>query len=88
MLAGGGNFKIINRTVPLALKMMGYNPAQVREIDDYVLAEGTIEGAPHLALHKAVMRADFLFILQLAAINRQLPALVGAMLAWAVWALV
>ncbi len=48
LLAGGGNFKMINRTVPLSLKMLGYNPAQVREIDDYVLAQDTIEGAPHL----------------------------------------
>ena len=48
MLAGGGSFKIINRTVPLALKALGYNPAQVRQIDDYILAEETIEGAPHL----------------------------------------
>ena len=39
---------MINRTVPLALKMLGYNPAQVREINDYILAHDTIEGAPHL----------------------------------------
>ncbi|MCK4851062.1 MAG: vitamin B12-dependent ribonucleotide reductase, partial [Phycisphaerae bacterium] len=60
MLAGGGSFKMINRTVPLALKMLGYNPAQVREIDDYVLAEGTIEGAPHLREeHLAVFDCAF-----------------------------
>ena len=48
MLAGGGSFKIINRIVPLALKVLGYNPAQVRQVDDYILAEETIEGAPHV----------------------------------------
>ena len=60
MLAGGGNFKIINRTVPLALKVLGYNPAQVREIDDCILAEGTIEGAPHIREeHLAVFDCAF-----------------------------
>ncbi len=60
LLVGGGSFKMINRTVPLALKALGYNPAQVREIDDYVLAEGTIEGAPHLREeHLAVFDCAF-----------------------------
>ena len=48
LLVGGGSFKIVNRTVPMALKVLGYNPAQIRQIDDYVQAEETIEGAPHL----------------------------------------
>ena len=48
LLAGGGNLKIVNRTVPMALQVLGYNPAQIRQIDDYVQAEETIEGAPHL----------------------------------------
>lgn len=48
VLAGGGNLKIVNRTVPMALRMLGYNPAQIRQIDDYIEAEETIEGAPHL----------------------------------------
>ena len=48
LLAGGGNLKIVNRTVPLALRMLGYNPAQIRQIDDYIEAEETIEGAPHV----------------------------------------
>ena len=60
MLAGGGSFKIINRTVPLALKALGYNPAQIRQIDDYILAEETIEGAPHLRdEHLAVFDCAF-----------------------------
>ena len=60
LLAGGGNFKMINRTVPLALKMLGYNPAQIREIDDYIMAHDTIEGAPHLREeHLAVFDCAF-----------------------------
>ena len=48
LLAGGGNLKIVNRTVPMALRMLGYNPAQIRQIDDYIEAQETIEGAPHV----------------------------------------
>jgi ribonucleoside-diphosphate reductase alpha chain len=45
-LAGGGHFKIINQSVPQALKKLGY--LQVREIQDHILEKGTIEGAPGL----------------------------------------
>ena len=43
-LAGGGTLKIINRTVPLALESLGYEPDEVASICDYVEKEGTIEG--------------------------------------------
>ena len=47
-LAGGGMLKIVNRTVPLALETLGYNPAQVETIGDYINENDTIEGAPGL----------------------------------------
>ncbi|WP_300301595.1 vitamin B12-dependent ribonucleotide reductase [Ferrovibrio sp.] len=45
-LAGGGYFKIINRTVPLALKTLGYNDGQIKAIIDYAVGHGTLDGAP------------------------------------------
>jgi ribonucleoside-diphosphate reductase alpha chain len=45
-LAGGGYFKIINRTVPLALKTLGYNDGQIKAIVDYAVGHGTLDGAP------------------------------------------
>lgn len=45
-LAGGGYFKIINRTVPLALKTLGYNDAQIKAIIDYAVGHGTLQDAP------------------------------------------
>ncbi|MFW6066120.1 MAG: vitamin B12-dependent ribonucleotide reductase, partial [Planctomycetota bacterium] len=48
-LAGGGMFKMVNRTVPLALERLGYNRRQASEIIDYIDEHDTIEGAPHLA---------------------------------------
>jgi len=47
-LVGGGNMYIVNRTVPRALKELGYNPSQVDDIVSYIDEEKTIVGAPHL----------------------------------------
>ncbi|QYX58381.1 vitamin B12-dependent ribonucleotide reductase [Roseovarius sp. SCSIO 43702] len=45
-LAGGGYFKIINRSVPAALETLGYGPAQIEEIVSYAVGHGTIGNAP------------------------------------------
>jgi ribonucleoside-diphosphate reductase alpha chain len=47
-LVGGGMLKIVNGTVPLALKRLGYGEAAVADIVAYIDANDTIEGAPHL----------------------------------------
>ncbi len=47
-LVGGGLMKIVNQTVPMALKRLGYAPAQVAAIIDYIDQNETIEGAPDL----------------------------------------
>lgn len=47
-LVGGGTMSIVNQTVPRALKVLGYNDKQVKEIVDYIDVEKTIIGAPHL----------------------------------------
>lgn len=46
---GDGMLKIVNRTVPQALRRLGYGKAQIDEIIDYIDKQDTIEGAPHLA---------------------------------------
>ena len=45
-LAGGGYFKIINRSVPSALAKLGYGSSQVEEIVSYAVGHGTIGNAP------------------------------------------
>ena len=45
-LAGGGYFKIINRTVPEALRTLGYNETQIEEIIRYAVGHGTLNDAP------------------------------------------
>ena len=47
-LVGGGTIKIVNNTVPAALRKLGYDDPQVKAIVDYVNDRGTIEAAPGL----------------------------------------
>ena len=45
-LAGGGYFKIINQSIPPALKRLGYNESQSADIVFYVKGQGTLQGSP------------------------------------------
>src|SRR5213075_953795 len=47
-LVGGGTIKIVNNTVPAALRKLGYDDPSVKAIVDYVNEKGTIEGAAAL----------------------------------------
>src|SRR6266581_4457903 len=47
-LAGGGYFKIINQSLPVALQSLGYPPNQIEEIVDYCVGRKTLEGAPFI----------------------------------------
>jgi ribonucleoside-diphosphate reductase alpha chain len=47
-LVGGGLLKIVNQTVPLALRTLGYGEQQLADILEYIDQNDTIEGAPHL----------------------------------------
>ncbi len=47
-LAGGGYFKIINQSVPPALKHIGYDDKQIEEIVRYVKGHGSLIGCPHI----------------------------------------
>ena len=47
-LAGGGYFKIINQSVPAALRNLGYTGEQTQEILDYVLGHQSLEGCPKI----------------------------------------
>jgi ribonucleoside-diphosphate reductase alpha chain len=59
-LVGGGMLKIVNGTVPRALKRLGYDSKEVQEIVEYLDENETIEGAPQLAdTHLAVFDCAF-----------------------------
>ena len=47
-LVGGGQMTIVNRTVPPALRTLGYSDHEVEQIEAYLAEHGTIVGAPGL----------------------------------------
>jgi ribonucleoside-diphosphate reductase alpha chain len=47
-LVGGGMMKIVNNTVPAALRKLGYAENQVRTITKFIDENGTIEGSPEV----------------------------------------
>ncbi len=57
-LAGGGYFKIINRTIPEALAKLGYERSQVNEIISYAVGHGTLQDAPGVN-HEALREKGF-----------------------------
>ncbi len=47
-LVGGGVLKLVNNTVPRALRRVGYEAREIQEIVEYIDEQETIEGAPAL----------------------------------------
>jgi ribonucleoside-diphosphate reductase alpha chain len=47
-LVGGGQMTIVNKSVPLALRTLGYGDAEVDQIDAHIAENATIVGAPGL----------------------------------------
>ncbi|MFQ5786126.1 MAG: vitamin B12-dependent ribonucleotide reductase [Alphaproteobacteria bacterium] len=72
-LAGGGYFKIINRTVPGALRALGYDERQIEEIVRYAVGRGTLAGAPGVN-HDALRARGF----NVGTIDKLEAALAGA----------
>ena len=59
-LVGGGMLKLVNNTVPAALRRLGYTETQTSAIATYIEQQGTIEGAPALKdEHLAVFDCAF-----------------------------
>jgi len=59
-LAGGGMLKIVNRTVPMALRKLGYDEPAIRGVLDYIDEKDTIESAPGIkAEHLPVFDCAF-----------------------------
>ncbi|MGZ3712053.1 MAG: vitamin B12-dependent ribonucleotide reductase [Bdellovibrionota bacterium] len=47
-LAGGGYFKIVNQSVPRALRKLGYAPREIKDIVQFIVGRLSLEGAPHI----------------------------------------
>jgi ribonucleoside-diphosphate reductase alpha chain len=48
-LAGGGYFKIINTSIPPALRQLGYDKSQIEEITAYCVGRGSLKHSPAIS---------------------------------------
>ena len=58
-LSGGGYFKIINQSIPAALKKLGYSAEQADAIVKYAKGHGTFAGAPFIN-HQSLSEKGFI----------------------------
>ncbi|MCS7255845.1 MAG: vitamin B12-dependent ribonucleotide reductase, partial [Thermomicrobium sp.] len=70
-IAGGGYFKIVNRSVAPALERLGYAPEQIEDILRYVLGTLSLDGTPHI--NRESLRARGFTDDDLARIEAALP---------------
>jgi ribonucleoside-diphosphate reductase alpha chain len=57
-LAGGGYFKIVNQSLPVALRTLGYDESQITDIEVYIKGTGSLQDSPHINL-KALKEKGF-----------------------------
>lgn len=84
-LAGGGYFKIINQSVPRALRRLGYTEDQIDDIVKYAKGRGTLEGCPHInksALEEFGFTQD-----RIKAVEEALPSTFDIKFAFNQWTL-
>jgi ribonucleoside-diphosphate reductase alpha chain len=53
-LAGGGYFKIINRSIPNALKILGYKNKEISDIVYYCIGHGSLKGSPGVSYRQLI----------------------------------
>ncbi|HCM41501.1 MAG: ribonucleoside-diphosphate reductase, adenosylcobalamin-dependent [Bdellovibrionales bacterium GWB1_52_6] len=70
-LAGGGYFKIVNQSVPMALKNRGYTDSQIDEIIGYLLGTMSLDGATHVT--RDFLKSKGLTEPEIAKIEKGLP---------------
>lgn len=55
-LSGGGYFKIINQSVPQALRTLEYSEQQIEDIVNYARGHATLKNAPHINEQSLIAR--------------------------------
>jgi ribonucleoside-diphosphate reductase alpha chain len=58
-LSGGGYFKIINQSVPAALRHLGYNEKEIDAVVKYAVGTGSFAGAPYIN-HQTLSEKGFI----------------------------
>ncbi|MFO0742032.1 MAG: vitamin B12-dependent ribonucleotide reductase [Labilithrix sp.] len=84
-LAGGGYFKIVNQSVPSALKKLGYSATEIQEIVAYVSGTNTLLAAPNV--NRKTLKDRGLTDAELAKAEASLHGLFDLDSAFAPWVL-
>ncbi len=84
-LAGGGYFKIINESVPPALKNLGYSKKEIDEIIKYTKGYGSFIGCPHINAQTLTEKGFTKDIL--AKVEKSLPSVFDINFAFNKWTL-
>src|SRR5450432_4871563 len=84
-LAGGGYFKIVNQTVPHALRRLGYSESDVQEIVAYVSGTNTLLTAPNI--NRRTLREKGFTDAELAKVEGAIPGVFDLDSAFAAWIL-
>lgn len=84
-LAGGGYFKIVNESVPVALRVLGYTEGQIGDIINYLRGRATLKNAPHIN-HQILQEKGFTAE-DLNKLEKSLPKVFELLFAFNVWTL-
>jgi ribonucleoside-diphosphate reductase alpha chain len=84
-LAGGGYFKIINRAVPEALRVLGYGGSEIAEIVAYAVGHGSLVDAP--AINPATLKAKGFTAEAIEKVEKALPTAFDIKFAFNKWTL-
>lgn len=84
-LAGGGYFKIINQSVPRALKTLGYSAKESKAIIDYAKGSASLVGCPHI--NEESLKAKGFTDEKLEAVEAALPSSFDIKFAFNQWTL-
>ncbi len=84
-LAGGGYFKIVNQSVPPALRRLGYSEAEIEAMVKYAVGAGTLAGSP--AIDHAALAARGFTPEVIAKVEAALPTAFEIQFAFNKWTL-
>jgi ribonucleoside-diphosphate reductase alpha chain len=84
-LAGGGYFKIVNQSVPPALRKLGYTQKQIDDIIQYAVGAGSLKGCPYI--NEASLKAKGFTDEVIAKVEAALPSAFEIQFAFNKWTL-
>ncbi|ABE62881.1 ribonucleoside-diphosphate reductase class II [Nitrobacter hamburgensis X14] len=82
-LAGGGYWKIINRAVPEALRVLGYRESEIAEIEAYAVGHGSLSNAP--GINVSTLKAKGFTDEAIAKVEKALPTAFDIKFAFNKW---